>query len=128
MASDWRRSRTRPFAWKLFQAITAAAAQHAADPAYAAELAAWSGRGAGIRRRRPAADAPGPQQTPGQMPLRAYASPNLPQPPHMGEPENAALLLLTTPTDSALDWFRAGEATSAILLTATDAGSPRTAR
>ena len=40
----------------------------------------------------------------------------------MGEPENAALLLLTTPTDSALDWFRAGEATSAILLTATRHG------
>lgn len=108
--------------WKLFQAITAAAAQQAADPAYAAELAAWSGRGAESDDGVPAANAPAPQQTPGQMPLRAYASPNLPQPPGMGEPENAALLLLTTPTDSALDWFRAGEATSAILLTATRHG------
>ena len=108
--------------WKLFQAITAAAAQQAADPAYAAELAAWSGRGAESDDGVPAANAPAPQQTPGQMPLRAYASPNLPQPPSMGEPENAALLLLTTPTDSALDWFRAGEATSAILLTATRHG------
>lgn len=35
---------------------------------------------------------------------------------------NATLLLLTTPTDSALDRLRAGEATSAILLTATRLG------
>jgi hypothetical protein len=111
-----------PVRWKLFHAITAAAEQQAADPAYAAELAAWSGRGAESDDGVPAANAPAPQHTPGQMPLRTYASPNLPQPPSTGEPENAALLLLTTPTDSALDWLRAGEATSAILLTATRHG------
>jgi hypothetical protein len=108
--------------WKLFHAITAAAEHQAADPAYAAELAAWSGRGAESDDGVPAANAPAPQHTPGQMPLRAYASPNLLQPPSTGEPENAALLLLTTPSDSALDWLRAGEATSAILLTATRHG------
>ena len=108
--------------WKLFHAITDAAEQQATDPAYAAELAAWSGRGAESDDGVPAANAPAPQHTPGQMPLRAYASPNLPQPPSTGEPENAALLLLTTPTDSALDWLRAGEATSVILLTATRHG------
>ena len=108
--------------WKLFHAITAAAAQQAADPAYAAELAAWSGRGAESVDGVPAANAPAPQDVPGQMPLRSYAAPTLPQPPGTGEPENAALLLLTTPTDSALDWLRAGEATSAILLTATRHG------
>jgi len=99
--------------WKLFHAITAAAEQQAADPAYAAEMAMWSGRGAESDDGVPAANATAPQHTPGQMPLRAYASPSLPQPPSTGEPENAALLLLTTPTDSALDWLRAGEATSA---------------
>ena len=108
--------------WKLFHAITNAAEQQATDPAYAAELAAWSGRGAESDDGVPAANAPAPQHTPGQMPLRAYASPTLPQPPSTGEPENAALLLLTTPTDSALDWLRAGEATSVILLTATRHG------
>ena len=108
--------------WKLFHAITAAAEQQAADPAYAAEMAMWSGRGAESDDGVPAANATAPQHTPGQMPLRAYASPSLPQPPSTGEPENAALLLLTTPTDSALDWLRAGEATSAILLTATRHG------
>ena len=108
--------------WKLFHAITAAAEQQAADPAYAAEMAMWSGRGAESDDGVPAANATAPQHTPGQMPLRAYASPSLPQPPSTGEPANAALLLLTTPTDSALDWLRAGEATSAILLTATRHG------
>jgi len=51
------------------------------------------------------------------MPLRVYARPGLSQPP-TEEPENAALLLVTTPTDTALDWLRAGEVTSAVLLTA----------
>ncbi len=108
--------------WKLFHAITTAAEQQANDPAYAAELAAWSGRGAGSDDGVPAANTPAPQEIPGQMPMRAFANPGLAQPPSTGEPENAALLLLTTPTDSALDWLRAGEATSAILLTATEHG------
>ncbi len=108
--------------WKLFRAITAAAQQQATNPAYAAELAAWSGRGTEADDGVLAASAPLTQHTPGQMPLRDYARPNLAQPPSTGEPENAALLLLTTPTDSALDWLRAGEATSAILLTATRHG------
>ena len=31
-----------------------------------------------------------PQHIAGQMPLRGYARPSLPQPPTTGEPENAA--------------------------------------
>ena len=61
--------------WKLFQAITAAAEQQAADPAYAAELAAWSGRGAESDDGVPAANAPAPQHTPGQMPLARLRKP-----------------------------------------------------
>lgn len=108
--------------WKLFHAITTAAEQQAADPAYAAELAAWSGRGAGSDDGVPAANAPAPHEVPGQMPLRPFADPELREAPSTGEPENATLLLLTTPADSALDWLRAGEATSALLLTATRHG------
>ena len=108
--------------WKVFRAITTAAEQQAADPAYAAEIAAWSGRGTESDDGVAAANATVPQHIPGQMPLRDYARPSLTQPPGTGEPENAALLLLTTPTDNALDWLRAGEATSAILLTATRHG------
>jgi hypothetical protein len=108
--------------WKVFRAITTAAQQQVADPAYAAEIAAWSGRDTESDDGVPAASAPVPQHTPGQMPIRDYALPNLIQPPGTGEPENATLLLLTTPTDNAVDWLRAGEATSAILLTATSHG------
>jgi nitroreductase len=108
--------------WKVFRAITTAAEQQAADPAYAAEIAAWSGRGTESDDGVPAASAPVPQHAPGQMPLRDYARPNLALPPPTGEPENATVLLLTTPTDNAMDWLRAGEATSAILLTATRHG------
>ncbi len=103
--------------WKLFRAITTAAEQQATDPAYAAELAAWSGRGAGTDDGVPAANAPAPHRSPGQMPLRPYAQPSLQQQPS-DEPENATLLVVITPTDTALDWLRAGEVTSAVLLTA----------
>jgi hypothetical protein len=109
-------------AWKVFRAITTAAGQQAADPTYATEITAWSGRGTESDDGVPAASAPAPQHTPGQMPLRDYARPTLTQPSGTGEPENATLLLLTTPTDNAMDWLRAGEATSAILLTATRHG------
>lgn len=108
--------------WRLFRAITSAAAQQAADPAYAAELASWSGRDDDAEAGVPAANAPRTQHVPGQMPLREYARPSLPQPPSTGEPENAALLLLTTPSDTAREWLRVGEATSAVLLTATREG------
>jgi hypothetical protein len=101
--------------WKLFRAITIAAEQQATDPAYAAELAAWSGRGNEADDGVPAANAPAAQHIPGRMPLREYARSSLHQPPSTGEPENAALLLLTTPTDTARDWLRAGEVTSALL-------------
>jgi nitroreductase len=109
--------------WKLVRAITTAAQTQAADPAYAAELAEWSGRGPEVDDGVPAANAPPPQRIPGQVPLRAYARPSLPElpgegPPSAGEPENATLLLLSTASDTALDWLRAGEATSAVLLTA----------
>ena len=106
----------------MFRAITTAAEQQATDPAYAAEIAAWSGRGTESDDGVAAASATVPQDIPGQMPLRDYARPSLTQPPGAGEPENAALLLLTTPTDNAMDWLRAGEVTSAILLTATRHG------
>jgi hypothetical protein len=56
------------------------------------------------------------------MPMRAFAGPALPEPPRGGEPKNAALLLLATPTDTPAGWLRAGEVTSALLLAATRAG------
>jgi nitroreductase len=108
--------------WRLSTAIAAAAAQQEADPAYAAEIARWSGRPAGAVDGVPSANAPAPERAPGRMPMRAYAEPALAEHRERAEPENAALLLLSTVTDSPLDWLRAGEVTSAVLLTATRDG------
>jgi nitroreductase len=108
--------------WRLARAIAAAAAEQEGDPAYAAEIDRWSGRAPDAEDGVPAASAPDPQRASGRMPMRAFARPGLSEPAGGKEPENAAVLLLSTPTDSPLDWLRAGEVTSAVLLTATRDG------
>lgn len=113
---------------QLFRAIEEAGRTQDADPAYVAELAAWSGRAHGARDGVPADRAPTPGGVPGRMPMRAFPG-QAPPVPVTGEPESAALLLLSTATDSPLQWLRVGEVTSALLLTATRmglAGSPLT--
>src|SRR5918995_1601077 len=99
---------------RLYRAIEVAARQQDADPAYAAELAAWSGRTAGAREGVPADRAPSTGPVPGRMPMRGFAG----DPPPLatqGEPESAALLLVSTSADTPLQWLRVGEVTSAIL-------------
>jgi nitroreductase len=108
--------------WSLYRAISEAARRQAADPAYVAELESWTGRGPGAPDGVPAASAPPPGRIAGQPPMRHFAHPELAQPPNHGEPEGAALLVLSSPTDSPLQWLRAGEVTSAILLAATRDG------
>jgi nitroreductase len=113
---------------QLFRAIEEAARTQDADPAYVAELAAWSGRAPGARDGVPADRAPTPGGVPGRMPMRPFAGEAAPA-PTTGEPESAALLLLSTAADTPLSWLRVGEVTSAVLLTATRmglAGSPLT--
>jgi nitroreductase len=108
--------------WRLYKAIAAAAETQQADPAYAAELARWSGRPSGAPDGVPSANVPWPAPARGRMPIRTYAHPSVAEPPGQGEPENAALLLLSTFADTRASWLRAGEVTSAVLLTATLAG------
>ncbi|MGD9528052.1 Acg family FMN-binding oxidoreductase [Pseudonocardia sp.] len=108
--------------WTVYRAAARAAAAAGADPARVAEMAAWSGRPAGAADGVPAAAAPDAARIPGQVPMRPFARPTLAQPPTVGEPEAAALLVLSTPGDTRLQWLRAGEALSALLLTATRAG------
>lgn len=115
--------------WKLYRAMVDAAEKSAADPARAAELADWSGRGSGALDGVPATAVPPPGRIAGQPPMRAFAGAELDQPASHGEPETSALLLLSTPLESPLQWLRAGEVTSAALLTATRdglTGSPLT--
>ncbi|MGE3289270.1 MAG: nitroreductase family protein [Pseudonocardia sp.] len=107
---------------RVYRAATRAATAAGADPARVAETAAWSGRPAGADDGVPAAAAAEVAPIPGQVPMRSFARPTLAQPPAPGEPEGAALLVLSTPGDTRLQWLRAGEALSALLLTATRAG------
>jgi len=121
---------------QLFRAIEEAARTQDADPRYVAELAAWTGREAGSPDGVPADRAPTAGDVPGRMPMRAFpaatrtGAPGLEEPDReAGEPESAALLLLSTATDTPLQWLRVGEVTSAVLLTAVGlglAGSPLT--
>jgi nitroreductase len=108
--------------WRLYKAIVAAAEIQEADPAYPAEIARWSGCPDAATDGVPAANTPTPDPVPGRMPMRAFAGPALTEPPRSREPENAALLLLSTFADTPANWLRAGEVTSAVLLTATRAG------
>jgi nitroreductase len=108
--------------WRLYKAIAAASETQEADPLYAAELARWSGRPAGATDGVPSANVPWPAPARGRMPMRSYAHPTMVESPREGEPENAALLLLSTFADTRASWLRAGEVTSAVLLTATLAG------
>jgi hypothetical protein len=86
--------------------------------------AARTGQPEGRDRGTPAAGA-GRVSGPGLVPPSAVDEPDR----EAGEPESAVLLLLSTVTDTPLQWLRVGEVTSAVLLTAAHmglAGSPLT--
>lgn len=102
----------------LIEIMRTAAAQHAGDPEYRFELANWSGRHSsddGV----PARNAPRvrPQD---ELPAREFAAPALPDGTH--EPDYAELLVISTSADDRLSRLCAGEAMSAVLLTATNIG------
>ena len=106
---------------RLFRAIETAARQQQADPAYLAELAEWSDRPATAQDGVPSQLAPTPGQVPGRMPMRTFTGAAPPR-PATSEPESAALLLITSSTDTPLQWLRVGEVAGAVLLTATRNG------
>ncbi|MEU5266863.1 hypothetical protein [Amycolatopsis sp. NPDC021455] len=100
-------------------ALTSAAAEaaglHRADPDYEIELAAWSGRDHapdGVPARNAVvALAPRPG-----LRIREFAGARLPD---TAGPDGAVLTILAARGDTPLDRLRAGEAASAVLLTAT---------
>lgn len=108
-------------------ALTEAAHTQAHTPGYAAELRLWTRRHAGGRDGIPAGNVPpSPVGLLGSSPLRYFPPGQLRQPPHLpghGPPDDAAeLLVIATPGDDQLDRLRAGEASSAVLLAATQLG------
>ncbi|MCV7196452.1 Acg family FMN-binding oxidoreductase [Mycobacterium angelicum] len=101
--------------------VTHAVRTHMSDREYLNELTVWSGRydsKAGVpAHNTPAHDCASP------LPGRFFAGPALAQPAGASPTDDkAAILALGTSTDDRLDWLRAGEATSVVLLTATALG------
>lgn len=107
---------------RLYRAIETAAEKQHADAQYVTELADWSGRPDTSQDGVPAGRAPGPAQVPGQMPMRAFTAVGGARQSISTEPESAALLVISSATDTPLQWLRVGEVTSAVLLTATRYG------
>jgi nitroreductase len=98
-----------------------AAVQQALTPGVAQELAAWTGRARGAETGVPADNVPDSAR--GSVPVRhvaeAHQQENL---LGTGESDGTVLTLLATGRDRQVDQLRAGEALSAVLLTATRNG------
>ncbi len=104
----------------LITAASEARGLHQADPDYSIELAAWSGRRYapdGVPAQNAVTVAAGVRE----LGSREFAEPNL---ANASGPavDGATLAVLATVSDDRLDRLRAGEAASAVLLTATQLG------
>ncbi len=102
-------------------AIVAQSVQDHLNKDYLAELTTWSGRYASVAGV-PARNTPVPDPD-AKIPSRFFAGPALPEPPDSSSADdNAVVLALGTRNDDRVAQLRAGEATSAVLLTATSLG------
>jgi hypothetical protein len=112
----------------LLDTLADAAQRQEHHPGYPAELRIWTHRYAAGRDGVPADNlaATTPMGSTDPTPLRRFSRGTLRQAPHPpGQPttdDAAELLVITTSGDDPLDRLRAGEATSAVLLTATALG------
>lgn len=106
---------------RLHEIVKRAALAHATDRDYLVELARWSGRyrsRAGVPARNTTEHDCG-----APIPGRIFAGPALAQPPGASPADdNAVILMLGSEADDRLGQLRVGEATSALLLTATAMG------
>jgi len=104
--------------FELAGAIAQAAVIQETLPDYALELAAWSGRARGDRDGVPAATIP----TDRDGDQRAFPHGTLTQANGKRYGQQTELLVIATSGDDVLSRLRAGEATSAVLLAATELG------
>ncbi len=103
-----------PARTELLRAFEQAAWEHTRDFSYGLELAQWSGRHSAPERHA--------LLLAGDPAVRPFSNPGLPQ-TVIGDVDAAdRLILLSTPRDDRLSRLRAGEAASAVLLTATTLG------
>lgn len=106
---------------KLHEIVKRAALAHATNRDYLVELARWSGR-YGSRAGVPARNTT-EHDCGATVPGRIFAGPALAQPPGAAPADdNAVVLVLGSEADDRLAQLRVGEATSALLLTATAMG------
>ncbi|WP_067822732.1 Acg family FMN-binding oxidoreductase [Nocardia inohanensis] len=102
---------------RLQRAFAEAAALHAADPGYNAELSSWSGHHAtteGVPARNAVAVT--------DPTVRPFGDPQLTEAVVTDTDEPARMLLVCTASNDPESWLSAGEATSAVLLAATARG------
>ncbi len=109
---------------RLVGAIAKSASLQRQQLGYAAELAKWTSRYAGARDGiRPGSTVASGADRLGDVPMRPSPHSRLAPSPHGLEHDDASvLMLLCTEDDDRLAVLRGGEATSAVLLTATDLG------
>ncbi|MHA6783269.1 Acg family FMN-binding oxidoreductase [Pseudonocardia saturnea] len=108
---------------RLIEMVTRSASLQRQQAGYAAELARWTGRYAAAGDGITAGNVAAGIGHPGEIPMRAFTRGALAQSPHSFEhPDASVLMVLSSPHDDRLGALRAGEATSAVLLTATDMG------
>ncbi len=108
--------------FRLGGAIAQAAVIQENDPDYAAELTLWTGHGSGADDGVPAASIPAPQRGDGDVQMRSFPRGTLTQSPGKRYDEKTSLVVIATSSDDLLSRLRAGEATSAALLAATELG------
>ncbi|CAM4238037.1 Putative NAD(P)H nitroreductase/MT3217 [Mycobacterium basiliense] len=106
---------------KMRAIVAQAVWDHASNDEYMRELTTWSGR-YGAVAGVPARNTP-PSDHHSPIPGRVFAGPGLTQPAGVSPSDDSAVILaLGTEEDDRLSRLRAGEATSAVLLTATAMG------
>ncbi len=109
--------------FQLAGAIAQAAVVQAADPDYAAEMALWSGRSGGASEGVLAASIPATSgDSRGEPRMRTFPFGTLTQPAGKRYGQQTEYLVIGTSSDDVLSRLRAGEATSAALLGATELG------
>jgi hypothetical protein len=102
-------------------AVATAGAIEMADPAYRNELIRWTNRPEWSRDGVPADTAV--MKVPRRVPVREFVvAPNEGIPVEPGGDRGALYLILHGEGNTRLDWLRAGEALSAVLLTAVSRG------
>ncbi|MPZ79026.1 MAG: NAD(P)H nitroreductase [Actinophytocola sp.] len=106
---------------QLTDAIAEATTRQESSPEYSSELALWSGRGSLAADGVLAGSTPGRSSIHGDTRMRTFPGGILAEPPGEDQEDDAGeLLVLATRTDDPKSRLRAGEAASAVLLTATD--------